>query len=119
MSVDMEKGKSVIATKVFDDNCEICKQMSRHDKTTFEEFSDDLVYQEVSLDDVINNGQNLTKLRIYQLLERYCLSPTYEIDLPVYLMMGTKGEYRGHVQGAATIVELREQIKGILDDPPD
>jgi hypothetical protein len=98
---------TLIATKVFDNNCEICKHMSRHDRSTFEGFPD-VAYQEVNLDDVINHGGNLTKLRIYQLLERYCLSPTYEIDLPVYLLMDKQGKYKEHFQGAKTIKEIRE-----------
>jgi hypothetical protein len=110
-------GKSYIVTKVFDEDCEICKHMSRHDRATFENF-DELAYQEVKLEDVINHENNLTKLRIYQLLERHCLSSTYEIDLPVYLVMDKTGQYKGHQQGAATIVELRDKIKEILEDTP-
>lgn len=98
---------TLIATKVFDDNCEICKHMSRHDRSTFEGFPE-VSYQEVNLDNVIDHGGNMTKLRIYQLLERYCLSPTYEIDLPVYLLMNKQGKYVGHLQGANTIKEIRE-----------
>lgn len=112
-----ETGKTLIATKVYDNNCEICKQMSRHDKTVIEEFSE-IAYQEVALEDVINHDSNLTKVRIYQCLERYCLSPTYEIDLPVYLFLTKQGQYKGHQQGAATIVELRDKIKEILEDTP-
>lgn len=97
---------TLIATKVFDKNCEICQQMSRHDRATFEGF-EGISYQEVDLDDVINNQGNLTKVRIYQLLERHCLSPTYEIDLPVYLVMDKQGKYISHIQGANTIKELK------------
>jgi hypothetical protein len=97
---------TLIATKVFDKNCEICRQMSRHDRATFEGF-EGVDYQEVDLDDVINSQGNLTKMRIYQLLERHCLSSTYEIDLPVYLVMDKQGKYISHVQGANTIQELR------------
>jgi hypothetical protein len=97
---------SLIATKVFDKTCEICKQMSRHDRATFEGFPG-VVYQEVDLDDIINNQGNLTKIRLYQLLERHCLSSTYEIDLPVYLVMDKQGKYVSHVQGANTISELK------------
>jgi hypothetical protein len=111
-------GKSYIVTKIFDEDCDICKHMSRHDRATFENF-DELAYQEVKLEDVINHENNLTKLRIYQLLERYCLSNTYEIDLPVYLVMDKTGQYKGHQQGAATIVELRDKIKEILEDTPE
>ena len=110
-------GKNYIATKVFDEDCDICKHMSKHDRATFESF-DEVGYQEVKLDDVIAHDNNLTKLRIYQLLERYCLSPTYEIDLPVYLIMDKKGKYLGHWQGAGTIVELRDKIKESLEDDP-
>lgn len=97
----------LIATKVFDKDCEICLHMSKHDRATFEGFQG-VDYQEVALDDVIDNGGNFTKVRIYQCLERYCLSPTYEIDLPVYLVMDRKGSYIGHVQGAKSIKELRD-----------
>ena len=113
-----DAGKSFIATKIFDKDCDICLHMSKHDRVTFEEFGE-IAYQEVLLDDVINHENNLTKLRIYQLLERYCLSPTYEIDLPVYLVMDKKGAYKGHQQGSATIVELREKIKECLEDTPE
>lgn len=111
-------GKNYIATKVFDEDCDICKHMSKHDRATFESF-DDVSYQEILLDDVINHGNNLTKVRLYQLLERYCLSPTYEIDLPVYLVIDKKGKYRGHQQGAATILELRDTIQQCLEDTPE
>lgn len=115
---DTSTGKNYIAVKVLDKNCDICKHMSKHDRATFENF-DEIGYQEVLLDDIINNGGNLTKLRIYQLLERHCLSPTYEIDLPVYLIMTKQGMYRGHWQGAGTVVELRDKIKESLEDNPE
>jgi hypothetical protein len=115
---DTATGKSIIVTKIFDEDCDICKQMSRHDRATFENF-DELAYQEVALEDVINHNGNLTKVRIYQCLERYCLSPTYEIDLPIYLFLTKQGQYMGHQQGAATIVELRDKIKEILEDTPE
>jgi hypothetical protein len=114
----VNEGKSIIVTKVFDKDCDICLHMSKHDRATFESF-DELAYQEVKLDDVIAHDNNLTKLRIYQLLERYCLSPTYEIDLPVYLVMTKQGLYKGHLQGSATIVELRDKIKECLEDTPE
>jgi hypothetical protein len=113
-----ESGKTYIAVKVFDKDCDICKHMSKHDRAAFEEFSE-IGYQEVNLDDIINHGNNLTKLRIYQILERHCLSATYEIDLPVYAIMDKKGKYLGHQQGAATIVELRDKIKECLEDNPE
>jgi hypothetical protein len=111
-------GKTYIAVKVYDKDCDICRHMSKHDRATFEGFPE-IGYQEVLLDDVINHQNNLTKLRIYQLLERYCLSPTYEIDLPVYLVMTKQGLYEGHLQGSATIVELRDKIKECLEDTPE
>jgi len=107
-------GKNYIATKVFDENCDVCLHMSKHDKATFENF-DEIAYQEISLDSVINHENNPTKVRLYHLLETHCLSPTYEIDLPVYLIMDRKGKYKGHQQGAATIVELRDVITGCLE----
>jgi len=112
------EGKNFIAVKVFDKNCDVCLHMSKHDRVTFEEFPN-VGYQEVLLDDVINHDGNRTKLRIYQLLEKYCLSPTYEIDLPVYVVMDKVGTYLGHQQGAATIVELRDKIKEVLEDTPE
>lgn len=111
-----EAGKTIIVTKVFDQGCEICEQMKRHDRVTFEEFPE-IAYQEVLLDDVINHSNNLTKLRLYQCLERYAVNPDYTIDLPVYVFLSRQGQYVGHHKGAATIVELREAIKEILNAP--
>jgi hypothetical protein len=113
-----DTGKTLIATKVFDEDCDICKHMSKHDRATFESFPD-IAYQDVVLDDIINHGNNLTKLRIYQILERHALNPDYTIDLPVYILFTKKGEYKGHHVGAATIAELREKIKECLEDTPE
>ena len=114
----MTEGKSYIVTKVFDDDCEICKHMSKHDRATFENF-DELAYQEVKLDDILAHEGNLTKLRIYQCLERYAVNPDYTIDLPVYVFLSKQGQYKGHHVGAATILELRDKIKEVLEDTPE
>jgi hypothetical protein len=92
--------------------------MSKHDRATFENY-DGVAYQEIDLDDILNHDGNLTKLRLYQILEKYCLSPTYEIDLPVYAIMSLKGKYLGHIQGAATVAELRDKLKECLEDTPE
>ena len=113
-----DTGKNYIATKVFDKDCDICKHMSKHDRATFEGFPE-IAYQEVLLDDIINHENNLTKLRIYQVLERHALNSDYTIDLPVYVLLSRKGQYRGHHVGVATIVELRDKIKECLEDTPE
>ena len=109
-----EQGKKYIVTKVYDENCDVCKHMSKHDRATFDGFPE-FGYQEVLLDDIIQCCGDLTKRRIYELLERHCLDATYQIDLPVYLMMDKRGKYLGHIQGAATIVEMRDKIKECLE----
>ena len=114
----MSQGKSVIVTKVFDEDCDICKHMSKHDRATFENF-DEIAYQEVKLDDVINHENNLTKVRIYQVLERHAVNADYTIDLPVYVMLSKQGQYKGHIVGAATIIELRDKVKECLEDTPE
>ena len=111
-------GKNYIAVKVHDKGCDICKHMSKHDRAVFEGF-EEIGYQEVLLDDVINHENNLTKLRIYQVLEKYALNPDYTIDLPVYVVMTKMGQYKGHHIGVATIVELRDKIKECLEDTPE
>lgn len=111
-------GKNLIVTKVFDDNCDICKHMSRHDRATFENF-EGLAYQEVNLDDVINHNGNVTKHLLYQVLEKYALNNDYTIDLPVYVILTRKGKYAGHHVGAATVVELRDKVKECLEDNPE
>jgi hypothetical protein len=110
-------GKTLIVTKVYDENCDICKHMSRHDRSTFESFPE-IGYQEVLLDDVINPGDSarpLTLHRIYQCLEKYALNPDYTIDLPVYVFLSKQGMYQGHIIGAATISELRDKIKETIE----
>ena len=115
---DTATGKNFIAVKVFDTDCDVCKHMSKHDRATFEDFSE-VAYQEVNLSDVIAHGDNLTKRRIYQVLERYALNPDYTIDLPVYVVLTKQGKYQGHHVGAATITELRDKIKECLEDTPE
>jgi hypothetical protein len=111
-------GKTLIVTKVYDKNCDICNHMSKHDRVTFEGYPD-IGYQEVLLDDIINHSGNLTKLRIYHCLENYALNADYTIDLPVYVALSTKGKYVGHHVGAATITELRDKITQCLEDTPE
>jgi hypothetical protein len=107
----------ITITKVHDKNCDICNHMSKHDRATFESISE-VNYREVTLDDVINpsnTARPTTYQRLYQCIERYALTPTYEVDLPVYIALNKKSEYLGHVQGANTIVELRDWVKSLLD----
>jgi hypothetical protein len=92
--------------------------MSKHDRATFESF-DEVGYQEVKLEDIIAHNNNLTKVRIYQCLEKHALNPDYTIDLPVYVILSKQGQYKGHHVGAATIVELRDKIKECLEDTPE
>jgi hypothetical protein len=113
-----DTGKTYLAVKVFDKDCEICQHMAKHDRPTFENFPE-IAYQEVKLDDIINHENNLTKLRIYQILEKYALNPDYTIDLPVYVVLSKQGKYKGHHVGAATITELRDKIKECLEDTPE
>lgn len=108
-------GKNYLAIKVFDDGCEICQHMGKHDRAVFDEF-DDLHYEEVLLDKIINHDNDLTKLRIYRTLEKYAVNADYTIDLPVYVVFSKTGEYKGHHVGAATIVELRDVVKESLGD---
>ena len=111
----METGKTILAFKVYDKNCEICQHMSKHDRAAFESFPE-VTYREIDLEDVINHGGDPLKLRVYQCLEVYALNPDYTIDLPVYTLFSPKGQYRGHHVGAATIVELRNKIRGFLEE---
>jgi hypothetical protein len=114
----LDPGKTLIVTKVFDKDCEICKHMSKHDRATFEGFPE-IAYQEVLLPDVLEHGGNTTKLRLYSVLERYAVNPDYTLDLPAYVFLSRVGEYKGHLIGAASIGELREKIQEILEDPPE
>ena len=105
----------ILITKVHDKNCDICNHMSKHDKATFDSIPE-VDYREVTLDDVINpsnTARPITYQRLYQCIESYCLTPTYEVDLPVYIALNKKSEYLGYIQGANTIVELREWVKSL------
>ena len=109
--------KTVIVTKVYDHDCDICKHMSRHDRATFESFPE-VGYQEVSLDELTNPGDTakpLTYARITQYLEKYALNPDYTVDLPVYMLLSLKGDYLGHHVGKGTVVELRDRVKSVLE----
>jgi hypothetical protein len=104
---------TVVATKVFEEECEVCKQMERHDTAVFQEF-DEVVYHKVDLDRLIEGPRSQVEQVVYNLLERHCLNPDYTVDLPVYLLVDTRGNYLGHHTGAATVSELRERVKTIL-----
>lgn len=108
-------GKTLFATKVQDKDCDICLHMSKHDRATFEAYPE-FKFQEVELDDVINHGNNPTKVRIYQCLEQYAVNNDYTVDLPVYVVLNKQGQYKGHHVGAATIVELRDKIISFLEE---
>jgi hypothetical protein len=114
----MSDEKTVIVTKVYDTDCDICNHMKKHDRATFESYPE-LAFQEVLLDDIINHGNNLTKLRLYQCVERYALNNDYTVDLPVYVFLSKQGKYLGHHVGAGTIMELRERVKSTLSAEPE
>lgn len=92
--------------------------MSKHDRATFENYGN-VAYIEYNVDEIINYGNNVSKRKLYKILEDYCVSPTYEIDLPVYTFMTTQEKYLGHIQGSATVVELRDKLKECLEDTPE
>ena len=104
-------------TKVFDEDCDICKHMSKHDRATFESFPE-ITYSEMKLDDVINNVNGVSGAKIYKCLEKYAVNSDYTIDLPVYVYLDKQGDYQGHHVGPATIVELRDMTKQILAEGP-
>lgn len=106
--------KKYIATKVYAKGCTICEHMSRIDKPTFEGFPE-IGYQELDLDDIINNEGNTTKLRLYQLIEKYAINNDYTVDTPLYMVMTTQGKYLGHYTGEATIVQLRDAVNNMLN----
>lgn len=103
----------VIVTKVYDQNCPVCETMSRYDRSVFEGFPE-ISYQEITFDDLADRENNLTKITLYRCLERYAVSPTYEIDFPTYVFLSKTGQYVGHLQGGLTIQKLREGVKDIL-----
>lgn len=105
--------KEFIGTKVFSQGCTVCEHMGRYDRATFEGFPE-IAYQEIDLDDVINHENNRTKLRLYDIIERYALNSDYTVDTPIYILMTTKGKYLGHHTGEASIVELRNVIKDLI-----
>jgi hypothetical protein len=106
--------KSIIVAKVFDDDCDICKHMSKHDRATFEGFPE-ISYGEVNLDDVINHQNDYTKLTIYSCLENHALNSDYTIDLPVYVFLKKTGKYLTCHKGPATVLELRDIIKDVIE----
>jgi hypothetical protein len=103
----------VVVTKVYDSGCSVCETMSRFDRSVFEGFPE-LHYREITFDDLQNMGNNQTKINLYQTLERYAVSPSYEIEFPTYVFLSRTGRYLGHLQGSLTIRKLREGVKDIL-----
>lgn len=102
-----------IVTKVYDQNCPICETMSRFDRAVFEGFPE-VLYQEITFDDLVDREGNLTKMNLYSCLEKHAVSSTYEIDFPTYVFLTKQGRYLGHLQGGLTIQKLRDGVKDIL-----
>ena len=105
--------------KIYDNDCDICKHMSKHDQATFEGF-EELKFETVNLDEVVNpatSGRPITMAQLYRCVEKHALNSDYTIDLPVYVLLDKKGGFRGHLQGALTVQELREGVKSILANP--
>lgn len=109
--------KDFIATKVFSKGCTVCEHMSRVDRPTFEGFPQ-IGYQELDLDDIIDHQDNATKVRLYQIIEKYALNNDYTVDTPLYVIMTKQGKYLGHHTGDATVPQLRDRITEILKEGP-
>lgn len=109
-----ETAITFIVTKVYDQNCPICETMARFDRSVFEGFPQ-ILYQEISFDSLQDREGNLTKITLYRCLERYAVSPTYEIDFPTYVFLTKQGQYKGHLQGALSMRELRDRVKNIVE----
>jgi hypothetical protein len=84
--------------------------MKRHDRVTFESFSD-MTFIEVALDDIVSPEATPQMRLVAQLVEQHCLNADYTIDLPVYLILDKSGKMLGSHVGAATIRELRAFVE--------
>jgi hypothetical protein len=99
-----------LVVKVYDYGCEICTQMRRHDRVTFESFPD-MTFIEVVLDDIVAPQATPQMSLVAQLVEQHCLNADYTLDLPAYLILDKSGKMLGSHVGAATIRELRVFIE--------
>ena len=99
--------------KVYEEGCSVCDTMSRYDRSVFQSFPS-LSLIEISFEEVQDYERDPFRQRVYRLLEQYAVSPTYEIDFPTYLFLSEEGKYKGFLQGALELKELREGVKGIL-----
>jgi hypothetical protein len=99
-----------LVVKVYDHGCEICTQMKRHDRPTFESFPD-MTFIEVALDDIVSPEATPQMRLVAQLVEQHCLNADYSVDLPVYLILDKLGKMLGSHVGAATIRELRAFVE--------
>jgi hypothetical protein len=95
-----------LVVKVYDHECEVCLQMKRHDRPTFESLPD-TVFTEVALDDIVSPEATPQMRLVAQLVEQHCLNDDYTLDLPAYLILDKSGKMLGSHVGAATIRELR------------
>ena len=103
--------------KVYDHGCEVCTQMKRHDRITFESFPD-MTFTEVALDDIVSPEATPQMRLVAQLVEQHCLNADYTIDLPAYLILDKSGKMLGSHVGAATIRELRAFVEKSVHSVP-
>lgn len=101
--------------KVFEDGCIVCETMSRFDRAVLEAFPN-ANFREIPFDEIADHENDPFKRRIYQLLETYAVSPTYELDFPTYLFLDNSGKYKGFLQGALELNEFREGVKKLLEE---
>jgi hypothetical protein len=112
---------SVHIIKVKDTDCPICQDMARYDSVVADEFEGTL-FKEMELDYIIEKavlipqptGVFPSPNALYRMIEEHCLTSTYQLDLPTYLLLDQKGNYKGKIQGALGISEFRGRVKDIL-----
>lgn len=109
--------KEFLVVKVSSTECPICQHMSKHDRATFEGFSN-LAFRELDLDELIQSRESDFEMLVYRAIEKHALNPDYTVDTPLYIFMNQGGKYLGHHSGAATIVELRDTTKEFIKGGP-
>lgn len=100
--------------KIYDNNCDVCRQMSVFDSDVVLNLDSKPEYRTVELGVILDpDTEDPEDAALAHYAEIHAVNPDYTIDLPVYMVLEGK-KYLGHVGQVNTQTELKEKLERIV-----